>query len=264
MTTASDTSALPARQRPSVGLLLANAASLALVVWIGVDHTSLGLEVRGARVVALSAMPLWPLYALSVAAAAGLGVFVVIELLRRRPPDSRSYRLLPIAAVVFFAMHFLVLPPALPPMPSDWLAASWLSALESSAVITEDGLLPRDPEALAKQLSQMPPPYLRDGKPMTAWPLVVRSDCDGPISALPAALEPATLIACVSADRRTAWVSIAGTGGRHTGPATLVMADGAPFSVKVQAMRREELPALPFELNAQASEEEPEAALPEE
>ena len=78
MTTASDTSALPARQRPSVGLLLANAASLALVVWIGVDHTSLGLEVRGARVVALSAMPLWPLYALSVAAAAGLGLRVRI------------------------------------------------------------------------------------------------------------------------------------------------------------------------------------------
>lgn len=264
MTTASDTSAVPARHRPSIGLLLANAVSLALVAWIGVGHTSLGLEVRGARVVALSAMPLWPLYALFVAAAVGLAIFVVVELIRRRQADSRSYRLLPICAVVFSAVHFLVLPPAIPPMPSDWLAASQLLAVESSALVTEDGLLPRDPEALSKLLSQMPPPYLRDGERMTVWPLVVRWDCEGPITALPAAIEPATLIACVSADRRAAWISIAGTGGRYTGPATLVMADGAPFSVKVQALRREEIPPLPFDLNAQASGKAPEAVLPEE
>ncbi len=212
------------------GALWANGLALALLLWIGIRYLLIGLEVRSASVVALTAIPPWPLYAGFVALAAALAGLVGLAVARRATPESKVFRLLPVASAICLSTHWFVLPTAVPPIALDQLAIQELADVPSLVTPDSYGLLPVDAEPIAAALRTLPCPYLRNGQPMTPWALSVVRDCTGPIVELPPGIQAGTLLYCVAADRRKAWMSGVGTASSLIGRG-LLQYQGRPAMV---------------------------------
>jgi hypothetical protein len=214
------------------GALWTNLLSFALVAWIAVRHLLIWRAARGARTLALLAVPPWPAYACCLALALGLGGLVVAARLRRIAPEARVYRLLPAAAVLVVSGQVFVAPRYTLPFPADRIITSQLQLLAESLGPGEDGLLPAEPRGV---LDAMPlaPPFLVDGQRMAAWRVLARSGCEAPILELPAGIEPGTLLYCTSPDRHQAWLTAVGLGNELAGKPALVRWQGAPAIARV-------------------------------
>jgi len=206
--------------------LWANALAFAALFGTGAWYLALGLRAREAEASALVRLPPWPVYSAMAALALGLAGAAAVAWLRRRDPDRRVFRLLPVAAILGLSVHLLLLPPYRPPVASDALAAGQLRALGGAVRLPADGAIPLEGDALAAASPPMVAPYLRHGEPAGPWRHQVVRGCEGPLTAAPPDAQAGTFLWCVSADRRRAWVHAVGTGGADVGEAGFVRESG--------------------------------------
>lgn len=199
----------PVRPRAAFRLVVAaNAASLLFLSWLyGADLLD-ALAARGAEVVARSQPPAVIFAALVLVAALACAGAVAWALFRRKDASFRGYRLLPIVTVVaVFVDLFVVSASNSPLRSSDQLALHLRQfQLQATQIAAAAGTVDQ-PEALRASLAELgAPPYLVRGKRPPAYALEVRQGCAGPVAEA-GGVAVGTLIFCVSADRRTAWVT---------------------------------------------------------
>jgi hypothetical protein len=127
-----------------------------------------------------------------------------------KPDRFRGYRFAPIILVLALFVDFFVIsanrPPELPP------AQQLENTLRVfSASIAERSIgphVPEDPNVVGPLVEGLGrPPYLVQGRRPEHYALQLRRDCDGPIREAPGATVGAVLY-CVSADRKTAWITV--------------------------------------------------------
>ncbi len=227
--------ASPAAPASFRGVLATSLVSLLVLLWYGVRYLSLALEARG-RTAALIALPPWWFYVLVLLATLVATAVAVAAKLRRLPADSRSYRLLPVAAVLVLAIQTFLVPPCQLPLPVEDVLAVQLSTLDAEA-LTIDGRLPADPAKLDEMLDPEPyrPPFIGpDGNKLPKWRIIVRTGCTGPDLEVPAGVETGSLFYCLSADQKVAWVSVVGLGGSLTGAPAIATAGGQPLVAVLQ------------------------------
>jgi hypothetical protein len=242
---------------PSLKTLLANAACLGALAWLYGGDLLDASRARSAEVSAFLAPPpvVWP----SVVLAATVGVLGVVlwGLVRGRGEDFKGYRLLPILLLCALFLD-LVRAENQVPMRSEDMAVLVLRYIEEKAEALSDGrTVPSDPAVLQPLLAELePPPYLVRGQRAAAWSLQVRPGCQGPVREAPG-LAVGTLIYCVAADRKTAWVSlVALPAGERFGLPRVLSVEGQAYVAVVQPTPPEEEEGEPLALPLAPSPEE--------
>lgn len=229
---------------PSRKLLLANGVCLLVLSWLYGGDLLDAFRARSAEASALLEPPSLarPLFVLAVSALA-LGA-VVWGLLRGQGDDFKGYRVLPIVLVGALFVD-LVFAERRIPLSSVDLASMSLKSFQDLAQqqATRDAV-PADPAVLSPLVQQIGrPPYLIRGQPVTQYSLQVRQDCEGPVRSAPG-LQPGTLIYCVAAGRKGAWVTLVGLPAeRRFGTPDVLSVNGEPRFALVQPQLPEEAPA---------------------
>lgn len=241
-----ETPSAPPQPRPTPplpnlkALLVGNILALAFFLWVDIEPLMQGLHQNDSPFRGTPYSSPWPFYALGLCAIAGIALMALYRLIRRGPnPADRTFRLLPIAAIIFVAIHLLFIRsiqnPRLPPsmILTGIFATTALQPLKS-----DDGLFPTTPRFYADALAETPPPYWRNGEKLSRWNVLIRERCTGPIDALPGAVEPGTLLICLSEDRRMAWMSAVGLSRDLVGEPALVRSRQELLSVPLQIQKK--------------------------
>lgn len=242
------------RQRAPLSKLLAGGVALAAAGWLSGHYLRVALEVRGARFVALLALPPAWVYAIFCLSVAAVAIYVAAAWLRGVPPEARAFRLPAMLLVLIGALHFLVLPTYRRAPVEQVISAQ----LELFREMTDfEGELPADPGAWAG-LTTFPPPFLRDGEPIERWNLLVRRDCEGPVTEAPAGVETGTMIICIGKSGLEAWITPVAVDGEYAGDPAVLRYKGQPVFLELRS-RAETIDAwqrFPDEIRA-ANEESP-------
>ncbi len=211
--------------------LVANAVAFVLLVWLYGGDLADYRRAKWATVSALTELPNAPLAIAAVVLALGAAGVAVYGLLRRRGPDFKGYRLLPIAAVAVLFVDLFVLAGERLPVGSAEQLAMALRVFErrASELATPEGV-PDDARALGELVKELGrPPYLVRGERAQSYRLQLRTGCQGPVSEAPGA-EVGTILYCVSADRRMAWVTAMGLPAEQTfGEPRVFSVGGKPY-----------------------------------
>jgi hypothetical protein len=157
-------------------------------------------------------------------------------LLRRRGPEFRGYRLLPIVLVSALFLDLLFAESEVPVSSAGSASFALQHFAKEAQALSRNGTLPTEPAQLQPLLEQLgAPPYLVRGQPAPAYGLQVRQRCDGPVTQAPGA-QVGTLLYCVAPDARTAWVSLVGLPSEQRfGPPQVFSAAGRPRFVTLRA-----------------------------
>ncbi len=228
--------------RPSTKTWLSNAVCLVVLAWLYGGDLRDALRARTAEVAAfaLPPSPVQPAVVLAVTALAAL--VALYGLARRRGPEFRGYRLLPIVLVSALFLDLLFAESEVPVSSAG--AANY--ALQHFAQAVQQragaGALPTTPAQLQPLLEPLgQPPYLVRGQPVPAYGLQVRERCDGPVAQAPGA-QVGTLLYCVAPGARAAWVTLVGLPSEQRfGTPQVFSVGGRPRFVTVQAV--DEAPA---------------------
>ncbi|MFL5319389.1 MAG: hypothetical protein ACJ790_07010 [Myxococcaceae bacterium] len=229
---------------PGRGTLIANAALLALVLWLYVADVYDWARARTADVSALTELPRVG-YASFILVATAISVgFFLYGIFKDRPPNFRGYRLLPIVAIVGLFVDLFVLSADELPMPPADQTMLVLHSLARSASerSTPEHVLVSDRELadLVKDFGQ--PPYLVKGKRAEAFTVQRRMDCDGPIKEAPGA-QVGTFLYCVSKDQTRAWLTVVGLPvEQHFGVPAVITRQGEILGAVVEAETPSEEP----------------------
>jgi hypothetical protein len=211
------------------------------------------LRARDAEVAAYTHLPSVFPPALAVALTACVTAVTVWGLLRRRDDTFKGYRLPPILLVVTLMVD-LVGSENSGFLGSGDLSSAALGELRDAAteLATPEGV-PTDPVVLGRLVEKLgPAPYLVRGQPVGPFTLEVREGCTDAASDARAA-RPGTLVYCVSAERKAAWISAVGLPmERRFGTPEMVSSNGVVHVMRVGTRQPDEpLPAqaeLPEEL----------------
>lgn len=208
----------PVPQEPPLpslrSLLLSNTVAFILSFWVGLKPFLQGIHQNDSLFRGTTDTYPWPFYALGLATTIAFAIVGLYRLIRRgtdKARADRTYRLIPVGTTIFISLHLLfvvsIQTPQLPPsmVLSGIFASTALKPLQS-----DDGHFPVTPQFYADALAEMPPPYWREGERLTRWNVLVREQCTGPILELPGAVEPGTLLVCLSEDKTRAWMSAVG------------------------------------------------------
>ncbi len=166
------------------------------------------VRLQSAQVAALSRAPRpWLAVPVLLLAVGGAGLYAW-ALRARKPVSFPGYRLLPISLVVALFVDVLVLSSAAVPVSSPDQTAVALALLQRNLMSQTQGTVITEPARLRPLVKELgAPPYFVNGEPVEEWNLQVRTGCEGPVGEAPG-VAPATLIYCVSKDRRIAWITV--------------------------------------------------------
>jgi hypothetical protein len=210
---------------PGRALAVFAAASALLLAWLYGGDLLDFFRARQAPVAAFTELPnVWFAAAVVAATLSAAGAFVV-GLAKRRGPDYRGYRLLPIVALVSLFIDLFALSASKVPIGSaDHLSMTLQLFQQQAQGLSTRDAVSDDPAALSALLPSLgEPPYLLEGRRAKAYHLQVRSKCDGPAPTAPGT-QVGTLIYCVAADRQAAWTTVVAL------PAEERFGDGAVFT----------------------------------
>lgn len=210
------------------GLLL-----LVLLWWYGGDLLRY-LRASSAEVAFVAELPSLGL------SVAGLVVFLVASgliaagLMQRKDASWKGYRLGPIAGVVLLFFDFAVLSSVRSPMSAEDRALLGLLALaDGASQHASHQAVPDEPRLLESFVADLGPvPFFAKGERVPRWAVDVRRGCAGPAADVGG--QPAgTLIYCVAADGKRAWVTLVGVAaGQRFGPPAVVSVE-APWQQEV-------------------------------
>lgn len=221
--------------RPATRAWLSNAACLGVLVWLYGGDLRDALRARTAEVAAFAQPPstVQPAVVLAVTAAALL--VALYGLARRRGPQFRGYRLLPIVLVSALFLDLLFAESEVPVSSAGAASHALQHFAREAQALSRDGALPTEPAQLQPLLEQLgTPPYLVRGQPAPAYGLQVRTGCAGPVTQAPGA-QVGTLLYCVAPGAHTAWVTLVGLPSEQRfGAAQVFSAAGRPRFVTLQ------------------------------
>lgn len=242
-----DGQASPAPQKPPEpplpslrALLFGNALALAFFLWVDIGPLIQGLHQDDSAFRGTPYASPWPFYALGLAAIAAIAALALCRLIRHGPnPADRSFRLLPIAAIIFVALHLLFIRSVQDPhLPPSMIMTGIFATTALKPLTSDDGRFPTSPQFYADALAETPPPYWRNGEKLSRWNVLIREHCTGPIDTLPGAVEPGTLLVCLSEDRQRAWMSAVGLSRDVVGTPALVQAQQNLLAVPLQIQKK--------------------------
>ena len=230
-------------------LLVGNILTLALSLWVGLGPLMQGWHQNDSPFRGTPYSSPWPFYALSLAAILGIAAFALFRLIRHgKNPADRAFRLTPIATVIFIAIHLLFIRAIQNPhLPPSMILSSVFATAAFNPLTSDDGLFPTEPRFYADAFAQTPPPYWKNGEKLSRWNILVRERCTGPVDTRPGAVEPGTLLACLSEDRKIAWMSAVGLSHDLVGVPALVHARQKLLSVplRIQPKDKKSTPNIP-------------------
>jgi hypothetical protein len=221
---------------PPARTLAANGACLLALTWLYGGELLDALRARDAEVSAFLEPPgvAWPAGVLAVTVGV-LGV-VAWGLGRQRGEDFKGYRLLPILLVSALFLELTFFESQVPLRPEDVAIASLRHFQERAQALASEEAVPTEPAVLRPLLEELgPPPYLVRGRPVSAWSLLVRENCAGPLREAPG-VQVGTLLYCVAPGREVAWATLVALpeGERFGTPAVLAVA-GEPLFALIHA-----------------------------
>ncbi|MDR0966939.1 MAG: hypothetical protein LBM75_10675 [Myxococcales bacterium] len=222
-------------------LLLSNLVGLAVALWFGLDPLFQGLHQNDSLFRGTPYSSPWPFYAVGLAAVAVCGLLAIYRLIRRGADRAdRTFRLVPIATIIFIAAHLMFIRSIQNPMlPPSALVPHMFASMAFNPLKSDDGLFPTTPKFYVDATTNTPPPYWHKGEKLTLWNVTVHERCAGPIDVLPSAVEPGTLLICLSEDRSTAWMSAVGLSRDIVGaPALIRFQDGGVLSVPLRLQKK--------------------------
>jgi|GEM_PF-1520604 len=225
-------------------LLFGNLLSFALFLWVALGPLIQGWHQDDSPFRGTPYDSPWQFYALSIAAILAIAAFALFRLVRHGANAAdRSFRLLPIATVIFIAIHLLFIRAIQNPhLPPSMLLSSVFATAAFNPLTSDDGLFPTEPRFYADAFAQSPPPYWKNGEKLSRWNVLVRERCTGPVNTLPGAVEPGTLLACLSEDRKIAWMSAVGLSRDLVGEPALVHARQKLLSVPLRIQAKNKKP----------------------
>ena len=198
----------PPMKRQMIRAWVANALCLAALLWLYAGDLRNALAARRAEVSAFQELPSVLQPALVLAATALALGFALYGLARRRGPDFRGYRLLPIVLVSALFVDLLFSESEVPVSSAGAATFALQHFAAGAQELASGGRLPTRPEKLQPLLEQLGrPPYLVRGAPASAYGLQVREGCEGPVTEAPGA-EVGTLLYCVGPRAQVAWAPI--------------------------------------------------------
>jgi hypothetical protein len=161
---------------------------------------------------------------------------VAVAALTRRPAAWAGFRVVPIAALMVIFVDFGVLGSRrLVGTPEQMAQLAVVGVAERAETLSTTDGLPDDAGSFLSFAEDLgPPPYFLHGAPVPKWEVQVRGGCLG-LTGDAGAVSPGTVIYCLSADRRRAWVSVVGlkAGERIGAPAVVSLEE--PYVAEVQA-----------------------------
>ena len=239
---------------PSRKTLLANAVSLCALAWLYGGDLRDALRARDAEVAAYVKLPSVTGPALVVALTACVTGLVAWALLRRKDDSFKGYRLLPIVLVVTLMVDLVVTENTAFLGSADLSSGAMADLRDAATELATPEAVPSDAAVLGRLVEQLgPAPYLVRGQPVGAFALDVREGCTAPASDLRGA-RPGTLVYCVSADRKEAWISAVGLPQeRRFGAPEWVSANGVPYVMRVETRQANEQAPAGAELPAEVA-----------
>ncbi|MDP1827219.1 MAG: hypothetical protein Q8L48_28355 [Archangium sp.] len=224
--------------------VIARSVLLLFLGWLYGGDLIRWVQAQTAEVTAMSELP--RLWLSLLGCAVTIGGVVVLVMARKQPPSWRPVRLLTIAAMGLLFVDFVVLNSRRSPLSTDeqtLLAAQYIA--ESANHEAGSEAVPRDPALLHSFLQGLGTvPFFVKGERVPGWKLELRERCAGP-AADPGEAEVGTVIYCVAADRKRAWVTLVGTPlGQVFGPRAIVSTrEGWVGDVHVAAEPEQEDPS---------------------
>lgn len=208
--------------------LAASVTLLAVLGWLFGGDAYVLWQLHQEPFVALAFVPSLPFTLLGLGVAVVGAVTLVAGLLMKKQVNWRGYLVLPVLGAALVAIDLGVLAPVRPGIPVDAQAFAALSLVGEELLSTAaEGRLLAEPNRLQHALQRLgPPPFFQRGTQLGAWSVDLRQHCDGP-AIDPRGRLPGTVLACVSADESTAWLTVVTLG-------TPVRTDGSWLEV-VQA-----------------------------
>jgi hypothetical protein len=190
-------------------------ASAAEAAWMA-SLPSLGLSLAGIATLLL---------------AAGL---LAVGLATGKDAAWRGYRLGPIAGVALFFFDFAVLSSMRSPLSGEERALLAVMALaDGAAEHASHTAVPDDPRLLASFVDDLGEvPFFVKGERVPRWTIDVRTGCTGPAADV-AGKGVGTLVYCLAADRKHAWVTLVGLSPGESFGAPRVVSTEAPWMQEV-------------------------------
>ncbi|MEW5738438.1 MAG: hypothetical protein AB1938_05900 [Myxococcota bacterium] len=212
----------PARLTPAA-LAMHGALLLLLAWWYGGDLLRY-VRATTAEVAMIAQPPSLALSVVGLLVLAGGAALLGLGLARKRDASWRGYRLGPIAGVALLFFDFAVLSSVRSPMTAqDRVVLAVVALADGASQHASHEAVPVEPRLLESLVADVGPvPLFSRGVRLTRWTVDVRRGCAGPAGDA-AGKGPGTLIYCVAADFKRAWVTAVGVAeGAEFGPPAVV------------------------------------------
>lgn len=234
---------------PSRKTLLANAVSLSALAWLYGGDLRDALRARDAEVAAYTQLPSVFPPALVVALTVGVTAVVAWALLRRKDDSFKGYRLLPILLVGALMVDLVASESSGFLGSADLTTAAMADFREAATELATPEAVPTDATVLGRLAEKLgPAPYLVRGQPAGLFTLEIRQGCTAAATDARSA-RPGTLVYCVRADGKEAWVTAVGLPQeRRFGTPEMVSSNGVVRVMQVDARQAEEQAPAPAEL----------------
>jgi hypothetical protein len=226
--------------KPSRAALAMHGALLVLLAWWYGGDLIRFVRTSRAEVAMMTEPPSLALSLAGVLTVLGGAGLLGFGLLREKDADWRGYRLGPIAGVALLFFDFAVLSSVRSPLTAqDRVVQAVVALADGASEHASHVAVPVDPRLLDSLVADVGPvPLFRQGQRLARWSVDVRQGCAGPAGDA-AGKGAGTLIYCVSADGKRAWVTAVGV--------ALGNEFGAPAVVSVEPPWMQEVTVPPGE-----------------